>query len=58
MKQILTLFGFVYLTLIAFPSEKKKESQSVTFQCETFENGKCLTKWKLITGVRNERLQK
>lgn len=59
MKQVLTLFAFIYLTMIAFPTKKRAQTQSITLRCENFKNGECLSEWKTLTGGKNEqKLQK
>lgn len=58
MKQVLTLFAFIYLTMLAFPNEQKRKNEAITLRCENFSKGECLTKWKLISGVKNEQLSK
>lgn len=59
MKQVLTLFAFIYLTMIAFPTKKDAQTQSITLRCENFKNGECLSEWKSLAGGKNEqKLQK
>lgn len=44
--------------MIAFPTEKRNQTQSITLRCEKIKNGECLTEWKTLTGGQNELLQK